>query len=300
MTAVAMRRTGAGRWGAALMAAALVHGGAVWAALHGREAAIAPSEPPPAVLIELERAPAAPPSPPSEAFPGPPSPQAEPQSPKAETGEAPTAQQPTVESQQRAEAKQEPPLAEPLPEPQPAMPPAPVHAEVEAVLPRPAAPPKARPRARAAELAKPMRRAEKPAQPRAARPERVPKAPESVARRASAPPSFAAPSAFTATAAASSVSASNASALASWKGAMLAHINRFKRYPPGATGLGIAYVAFSINGSGVVTSVRLTSSSGDPALDSEAVALLHRASPTPPPPSGAALTLNLPIKFNRN
>jgi protein TonB len=51
-----------------------------------------------------------------------------------------------------------------------------------------------------------------------------------------------------------------------------------------------------------VVSARLISSSGDRALDEEAVALLHRASPTPPPPAqmgGSVISLTVPIRFDR-
>ena len=57
-------------------------------------------------------------------------------------------------------------------------------------------------------------------------------------------------------------------------------------------------VAFAINRAGAVVSARLISSSGDHALDEEAVALLHRASPVPAPPpqlSAGVITLTVPI-----
>ena len=96
-----------------------------------------------------------------------------------------------------------------------------------------------------------------------------------------------------------SFSRSSADALASWKSALLAHINSFKRYPPGASGAGAVSVAFRIDGAGVVMSVRLIASSGDRVLDAEAVALIHRASPMPPPPVARPLALDVPIRFNR-
>jgi protein TonB len=179
------------------------------------------------------------------------------------------------------------------------MPPAPIRSEASAILPHPVAS-KPPPRPRNANAAKPPPRREALVQPRGVKAERTPHSDSMAARLASAPPPSLMRAALSAAAPASSISTSSASALASWKGAMLAHINRFKRYPPGASGVGTAYVMFTINGAGVVTSARLISSSGDAALDGEAVALLHRASPTPPPPGGAALTLRLPIVFNRS
>ena len=117
-----------------------------------------------------------------------------------------------------------------------------------------------------------------------------------------APAGSAAPVARTAASPSSSSGASVTSALASWKGQLVAHINRFKRFPANAASSGTASVAFAINRAGVVESARLISSSGDRALDEEAVALLHRASPTPPPPAhmaGNIISLTVPIRFDR-
>jgi protein TonB len=120
--------------------------------------------------------------------------------------------------------------------------------------------------------------------------------------RASASPSFRAPRVATAAAQAAGAAQAMAIAPASWKGAVLAALNRHKRYPGGASGTGTATIAFSMNRSGQVTSARLLQSSGDRALDEEAVALPRRASPLPPPPSevgGGAVNLNVPVRFSR-
>jgi protein TonB len=122
------------------------------------------------------------------------------------------------------------------------------------------------------------------------------------ADRARAPSGSAAPTARTAASPNSSSGASLTSALATWKGELVAHINRFKRFPANAASSGTASVAFAINRAGAVLSVRLISSSGDHALDEEAVALLYRASPTPPPPAqmgGGVIFLTVPIRFDR-
>jgi protein TonB len=119
--------------------------------------------------------------------------------------------------------------------------------------------------------------------------------------RASAPPTANAREADTAAAPTSSASQSIAPAIASWKGELLAHINRYKRFPAGAARSGTASVAFSIDHSGAVIAARLVGSAGDAALDAEAVALLHRASPVPPPPPEIArgvIVLTVPIRFN--
>jgi protein TonB len=52
-----------------------------------------------------------------------------------------------------------------------------------------------------------------------------------------------------------------------------------------------------------VTSTRLSRSSGDSALDQEAVALPRRASPLPKPPEGvgsSSIALTVPVHFGRN
>jgi protein TonB len=89
---------------------------------------------------------------------------------------------------------------------------------------------------------------------------------------------------------------------ASWKGALMAHLNRYKRFPPGAAGAGVATVAFTIDRSGAVRAARLVRSSGDRVLDAEAVSLPRRASPVPAPPpnvGGNSISLAVPIRFNR-
>ena len=87
---------------------------------------------------------------------------------------------------------------------------------------------------------------------------------------------------------------------ATWKIELMAHLNRYKRYPSGAASTGTASVAFTIARSGQVLSAHLIGSSGNPALDAEAVSLPRRASPVPAPPpdfGGGALTLTVPIHF---
>jgi protein TonB len=82
----------------------------------------------------------------------------------------------------------------------------------------------------------------------------------------------------------------------------MAQLNRYKRYPSGSTSGGTATVAFNINRSGQVTSARLARSSGDSALDQEAVSLPRRASPLPKPPDGVgagSIALTVPIHFGR-
>ncbi|AMB44196.1 energy transducer TonB [Methylobacterium sp. AMS5] len=87
---------------------------------------------------------------------------------------------------------------------------------------------------------------------------------------------------------------------ASWQNEMRIRIVRAKRFPPGAAGAtGVAVVSVSFAGNGSVTGARLIASSGNAALDAEAVAVMYRAAPFPPPPGGQPMTLTVPMNFNR-
>jgi len=87
---------------------------------------------------------------------------------------------------------------------------------------------------------------------------------------------------------------------ASWQNEMRTRIVRAKRYPPGAAGAtGVAVVSVSFAGNGSVAGARLVASSGNAALDAEAVAVMYRAAPFPPPPGGQPMTLTVPMNFNR-
>lgn len=89
---------------------------------------------------------------------------------------------------------------------------------------------------------------------------------------------------------------------ARWQSRVNAHLNRYKRYPRGARGVGIATVSFTINPGGEVLAVSLARSSGDPAFDNAAVELVRRASPVPAPPADLAksrMSLAVPIRYSR-
>ncbi len=89
---------------------------------------------------------------------------------------------------------------------------------------------------------------------------------------------------------------------ARWQSRVNAHLNRYKRYPSGARGVGIATVSFTINPGGDVIAVSLARSSGDPAFDTAAVELVRRASPVPAPPPDIAksrMSLVVPIRYSR-
>lgn len=88
-----------------------------------------------------------------------------------------------------------------------------------------------------------------------------------------------------------------------WEGLLLAHLERRKRYPAEARAQrreGVAHVRFTMTRDGRVLSAELERSSGHPALDREAVALLRRAQPLPKPPAeitGDPISLSVPVEF---
>ena len=89
----------------------------------------------------------------------------------------------------------------------------------------------------------------------------------------------------------------------SWQKALITHLNQYKRYPDDARARsvqGVVSVQFTIDRSGRVTASRIMQGSGSSLLDAEALAVLQRASPLPPPPNdmaGASFDLALPIQF---
>lgn len=98
-----------------------------------------------------------------------------------------------------------------------------------------------------------------------------------------------------------STSPKPAAAIASWQQAVVTRLARFQRYPAQVKGAtGIANVSFSMDRQGHVLNSRVTKSSGSAVLDSEALSLLTRAAPLPPPPTAVPdtdLTFVLPIRF---
>ncbi len=96
--------------------------------------------------------------------------------------------------------------------------------------------------------------------------------------------------------------AAQSNALPSWRSALMARLERNKRYPSDAGGVrGVAVLAFNIDRSGGVHNARIAKSSGSPALDRETLALATRAQPLPPPPaelSGAQIPVSVPLRYN--
>lgn len=319
------RDVGVSRWlvaGAAVLAAHAVAG---WLALHLQPAFVPPGGAPPAVIIDLAPLAVAPAAPALDVAPGPEMTEAQPEPQpdmafKPEDMPAPAPPEPldaalTPTVVPPPEPVAEPPKADVPPEPVVEPPPKPPEVVVpkieaplvtaEAVLPPP---PVARPQI-VPKPPRPVVRKPEPKPPVARKPapkppvERKPpvNAERPPAPRTSAPPSSAAPRGPIAGPAPVAAPAPGVSA-ASWRGAMVAHLNRYKRFPPGAASTGTAMVAFTISRSGAVLGARLVSSSGNPMLDAEAVALPRRASPMPaPPPSvaGATIALTVPVRFSR-
>lgn len=271
------------RWGGAALLVLAAHGAGAWAALHWQPIEAMPSQPPPAVMIELAPLAVAPPTPQQELAPGPQMTESQPEpTPDRPTPVEDAPPDPTPPDPQQVVQEDRPdPQRSPSPEIEPLDLPK-KHTAEAVVAPPPKQPAEKRPppRANEAERKKPVDR-DKPRQ-------RQTTAPTAQARTAD---STAAPS--------SGAAFSPSVSPATWRGELMAHLNRHKRRPAGA-GAGTASVAFTISRSGQVLSARLIGSSGDPVLDQEAAALPRRASPVPAPPpgvGGASITLTVPIHF---
>lgn len=117
-------------------------------------------------------------------------------------------------------------------------------------------------------------------------------------------PSTAARRAERAAAATPGSTSHNPDAVPNWKSALVARLERYKRYPPEAQSrgeYGVAQLSFSVDRQGGVHHAQVVRSSGSNALDRETVALAERASPMPPPPaeiSGAQIPIVVPIRYN--
>jgi periplasmic protein TonB len=98
----------------------------------------------------------------------------------------------------------------------------------------------------------------------------------------------------------SAAAGASAAAAASYRGQVIAHLTRFKRYPLAAEtrgAEGTPVVSFSLNDGGGVASVSLARSSGHPDIDAETVAMVRRAVPFPAPPPGAPDAITAAISF---
>ncbi|MGP3152727.1 TonB family protein [Serratia marcescens] len=98
---------------------------------------------------------------------------------------------------------------------------------------------------------------------------------------------------------------SNAQAKLSWESLVKGKLNRIKDYPLDARSRrrsGMPQVSFSVDAQGRVSNVTLLVRSGTASLDREAVAVVSRAQPLPPPPpemlQQGAVRVTMPIDFN--
>ena len=133
------------------------------------------------------------------------------------------------------------------------------------------------------------------------RPREAAKPPDEAAPVPTAPPVTVAPARRPASPAPGRVSRPSPAAIASWQRALVAQLERNKRYPPGAGGVqGTAKLAFRIDRRGRLLTSRIAQSSGSAALDEETLALARRAQPFPPPPADLGedqLSFVVPIRY---
>ncbi len=284
------------RWTLAIAVVVGAHGMAGWMLVTWQRAEAAMGAPPAAVMIELAPLPVAPEAPPQEVAPGPEMVEAQPEPPPEPVIEKPPEPEPPP-----PEPVVEPPPVEPPPKPTPQpvvqpepeieVPELPPLPDAAAVLAPPPLPPPVRPKT--VERKPPPKKLVERRKP--INPDKPP------AERTTAPPRAQAQAAPNAAAPAEGAASVSAASRASWRGTLLAHLNRFKRFPGGANP-GTVQVAFSIDRAGRVLSARLVGGSGDAILDEEAVAMIRRASPVPAPPDGlgsGSIALSVPVKFSR-
>jgi periplasmic protein TonB len=98
--------------------------------------------------------------------------------------------------------------------------------------------------------------------------------------------------------------ASAASAAASYRGILVAHLQRFKQFPSGAPSneQGLVQVGFTVTRNGRVTSSRVVRSSGFASIDRAALEMLQRAQPLPsfpPEMRQASDSFTAPVNFTR-
>ncbi|NHO31358.1 energy transducer TonB [Acetobacter fallax] len=127
------------------------------------------------------------------------------------------------------------------------------------------------------------------------------------ARQTTAPPSADAPAAAVQTASAPGAASAHASHdPLTWQSALLARLERYKRYPAQAQREhqeGTAMLHFRMDRQGHVLAANIVHGSGRALLDEETMALVRRAEPLPVPPdsvTGEIITLTVPVEFYLN
>ncbi len=86
-----------------------------------------------------------------------------------------------------------------------------------------------------------------------------------------------------------------------WQKALMAHLNRSKRYPAGAPRRSVEVtIAFTLDQHGHVVNSNIKRSSGDQVFDGAALAMMKRADPVPAPPqvmANQSLSFDVPVIF---
>lgn len=278
------------RWCIAALSVAALHGTTAWAVLNWPQSPASASQPPAAVMIELSPLPVAPETPPQEVAVGPTQQQVDEITPNEAKDKPVEKIEPTPEPLN--ETAQTDPDVSPVKDEKPVETPNldPV-SNAEALLPPPPPKPPEPKKEEEKTLELPKEKIERKIKPQ--------ERPKSTKKQAMAPKAMPLPKAHTNAASVSGTSSSMSTA--TWRGMVMAHLERFKRYPGGGGG-GTSSIAFTIDRSGRVLSARLIRSSGSNMLDQEAAALPRRASPVPPPPGntgGGTVLLTVPIRFSR-
>jgi TonB family protein len=88
-----------------------------------------------------------------------------------------------------------------------------------------------------------------------------------------------------------------------WQKELLAHLDKFKRYPAERSQKSAEIVVtMTLDRTGHVLSANISRGSGDDAFDHAALAMVERASPVPPPPpliADEGLDFSLPVIFRK-
>lgn len=85
-----------------------------------------------------------------------------------------------------------------------------------------------------------------------------------------------------------------------WEAELLAHLERYKRYPRNARDRGergVAHLRFEIDSNGEVLSASILRSTGFTELDAATLEMINRASPVPRPPVGSKTRFTVPVVF---
>lgn len=132
-------------------------------------------------------------------------------------------------------------------------------------------------------------------------PKPAPRPPRPVRQPVMETPTTAAPTPQPTTTPQKPAQAASSAGSPTWQARLLAHLNRFKRYPPAAQMRrkeGTALVRFRLMPDGSAQGVRLVTASGTDSLDEEATALISRAQPLPrPDDNNQPIELVVPIQF---